>query len=88
VDVDAPDARGPVDAPAMPELLAALGGAANVRELRAVGSRLLVTLNDAAAVNDATLRTLRLRGVARPAPHSLHLIVGPNASHIYGLERG
>jgi PTS system N-acetylglucosamine-specific IIC component len=61
-------------------LLSALGGAANVRELEpAAETRLRVTVVDGAAVDEAALRSLGLRGVARPAADRIHLVIGPGA---------
>jgi PTS system N-acetylglucosamine-specific IIC component len=60
-------------------VVAALGGAANIREVRGNASRLIVTVMDPAAVDEPELRA-KVRAVARPAPASLHLVVGPAAS--------
>ena len=59
-------------------VVGALGGAANLREVRGNSSRLLVTVHDPAAVDENALRQ-QVRAVARPAPGSLHLVVGPVA---------
>src|SRR6187455_433068 len=64
---------------ALEEVVAALGGAANIREVRGNTSRLMVTVMDPAAVDEGALRG-KVRAVARPAPASLHLVVGPAAS--------
>ncbi len=61
-------------------LLQALGGAGNVAALEPASTRILVTLRDGAGVDFAALGSLALRGIARPAPTSLHLIVGPEAA--------
>jgi N-acetylglucosamine PTS system EIICBA or EIICB component len=57
----------------------ALGGAANIREVRGNASRLIVTVMDPATVDEQALRA-KVRAVARPAPACLHLVVGPAAS--------
>ena len=66
----------PTDDVALPDatrLLAALGSAANIERTELANGRLLVTVRDAARVDDAALRP-NLRGVARPTPSSLHLL--------------
>jgi PTS system N-acetylglucosamine-specific IIC component len=70
---DAPGTAAPED------LLAALGGRGNVRAVAANPSRLRFTLAGADAVDEARLRDLGARGVAKLAPESLHLIIGPQA---------
>jgi PTS system N-acetylglucosamine-specific IIC component len=60
-------------------VVGALGGAANLREVRGNASRLLVTVHDPAAVDESALRQ-SVRAVARSAPDSLHVVVGPVAS--------
>jgi PTS system N-acetylglucosamine-specific IIC component len=60
-------------------LLSALGGASNVREVAPAGSRVLVSVADEACIDEGALRALSLRGIARPVPARLHLIVGPEA---------
>jgi PTS system N-acetylglucosamine-specific IIC component len=60
-------------------VVVALGGAANISEVRGNTSRLIVTVMDPAAVDEADLRA-KVRAVARPLPASLHLVVGPKAS--------
>jgi PTS system N-acetylglucosamine-specific IIC component len=66
------------------ELLAALGGRANVRAVAANASRLRVTLASGDAVNDALLQGLGARSVARFAPEKLDLVIGPRAPVIAG----
>jgi N-acetylglucosamine PTS system EIICBA or EIICB component len=62
-------------------LLAALGGAENVRELDAVASsRLRVRVANAKAVDERAIEALGLRGLARPAPDRVHILVGPAAA--------
>jgi PTS system N-acetylglucosamine-specific IIC component len=62
-------------------LLAALGGRDNVREVEAVaGSRLRVSVANEAAVDDEAVRALGLRGIARPAPGRVHVLIGPAAA--------
>ncbi len=65
--------------PGLEAVVGALGGAANLRDVRGNASRLLVTVHDPAAVDEDSLRQ-KVRAVARPAPDSLHLVVGSMAS--------
>jgi PTS system N-acetylglucosamine-specific IIC component len=53
---------------------AALGGAANVSSIESCPGRLLVTVNDELRIDEAALRSLGVRAIARPAPGSLHLL--------------
>ena len=69
-----------IDARVMAALLAALGGRKNVRDIEAVASsRLRVTVADANAVDAAAIGSLGFRGVARPSPNRVHVVVGPAA---------
>ena len=67
------------------EVLAALGGAANVGSFEPRGGRVLVSVKDAAAVDERALRALGVRGVARPAPGRLHLLHADAESLSLGL---
>jgi PTS system N-acetylglucosamine-specific IIC component len=69
----------PADASIVGQVVKALGGAANIRELRGNASRLFVAVADPAAVDEIALRRM-VRAVSRPAPESVHLIVGPAAN--------
>jgi len=60
-------------------VLAALGGADNVRDLSTAASRVRIGIEDAARLDRTALCSLRLRGVALPRPNCVHLIVGPQA---------
>jgi N-acetylglucosamine PTS system EIICBA or EIICB component len=66
----------PVDAEAW---LAALGGRANVTTGGVCSTRLYLTLSDPGAVDDAKLRGLGARALARPSRASLHILVGGTA---------
>jgi PTS system N-acetylglucosamine-specific IIC component len=61
------------------DLLATLGGKVNVRAVQGASSRLRIELADGAAVDAGALRLPGVRGVARPAPGTVHIIVGPEA---------
>jgi N-acetylglucosamine PTS system EIICBA or EIICB component len=65
-----------LDAPA---LLAALGGAANVRNVSANASRLCIDLAEASRVAEDALRRAGVRSFARLDRHTVHLIVGAAA---------
>jgi N-acetylglucosamine PTS system EIICBA or EIICB component len=60
----------------------ALGGAANVRALDACMTRLRVSLASAAVVDEAALRRLGARGLVRPTPDTLQVVVGPVADQL------
>jgi len=61
-------------------LLSALGGRTNVREIDLVASsRLRVTVANATAVDENAIRSLGLRGIARPAANRVHVLIGPSA---------
>jgi PTS system N-acetylglucosamine-specific IIC component len=66
--------------PRSSRLLDALGGRQNVAALEAASTRILVTLHDAALADGRALDGLGLRGIARPSPASVHLLVGPDAA--------
>lgn len=64
-------------------LLEALGGRANIRDVKLAASRLCVAVKDADAVVDARIAELTVRGVARPARNSLHFVLGPSAGALF-----
>jgi phosphotransferase system IIB component len=55
-------------------VLAALGGAGNVRQVEAAANRLLVALADTALIDAEALTRAGLRGLARTAPDRAQLI--------------
>lgn len=68
-------------------LLQALGGVANIRELRLAASRLCITLNDAALAGELE-KISGVRGIARPAVNTLHIVAGPAAPTLFAdLDR-
>ncbi|HZO24216.1 MAG TPA: N-acetylglucosamine-specific PTS transporter subunit IIBC [Steroidobacteraceae bacterium] len=78
-------APSPVAAAALPatvlaELLAALGGRHNVRSVEEAASRLRINIVDGAALNRVALMSVGVRGIALPAPHCVHVIIGPAAA--------
>ena len=64
-------------------LLEALGGRANVREVTLAASRLCIAVKNADAVVNSRIAALSVRGVARPAPDSLHFVLGPSAGAVF-----
>jgi PTS system N-acetylglucosamine-specific IIC component len=87
----ASDIRSALKAPSAEEgppmsaltLLEALGGRANVREVKLAASRLCVAVKDADAVVDSRIAALTVRGVARPARNSVHFVLGPSADALF-----
>ncbi|MCE3289604.1 MAG: N-acetyl-D-glucosamine transporter [Caulobacter sp.] len=68
-------------------LLAALGGAGNVKAVGACSSRLRLDLADTDAARDAELKAAGARGVVRPRPGALQVILGPAAEQVAGELR-
>ncbi|MDO9335223.1 MAG: N-acetylglucosamine-specific PTS transporter subunit IIBC [Caulobacter sp.] len=68
-------------------LLAALGGAGNVQSVGACSSRLRLSLTNTDAAADAELRAAGARGVVRPRPGALQVILGPAAEQVAGELR-
>ena len=63
-------------------LIQSLGGAANIRELRLAASRVCFSLNDA-SVPGRPEQVSGVRGIARPAPNSLHVLAGPVSAALF-----
>jgi PTS system N-acetylglucosamine-specific IIC component len=61
-------------------LLAALGGAGNVRGVECAANRLLLALNDTAKIERDALSRLGVRAIAEPTGDSAHLILGQDAA--------
>jgi PTS system N-acetylglucosamine-specific IIC component len=61
------------------QLLAALGGRANVRAIEPSSSRLRIAVASTGAIDGVAIRKLGMRGVAIAAPDCVHVIVGPAA---------
>jgi len=72
----------PGDSARAEPILAALGGATNVMAVGAASSRLRLTVVDDAAVDEAALKTIGARGVARPKAGAVQIILGPGADAI------
>ncbi|KQR80569.1 PTS N-acetyl-D-glucosamine transporter [Sphingomonas sp. Leaf343] len=56
--------------------VAALGGAANLRAVDACTTRLRLTVADAQAIDEPALKRLGARGVLRPSPTAVQVVVG------------
>lgn len=83
------DAAQSADATSLPDdegqaWLAALGGAGNLVRLGACTTRLRLELRDGERADEAALRRLGARGIVRPAPGSIQVIVGPDADRLCG----
>jgi PTS system N-acetylglucosamine-specific IIC component len=61
-------------------LLNALGGRTNVHSLEVASTRLLVSVLEAAAVDDIALRSCGVRGIARIDAHNVQVLIGPEAA--------
>ncbi|PTS88141.1 MULTISPECIES: N-acetylglucosamine-specific PTS transporter subunit IIBC [unclassified Caulobacter] len=60
-------------------LVAALGGSRNIETLGSCTSRLRVVVLDPLAIDEAALKTLGARGVARIGERTIHVVMGPQA---------
>jgi len=60
-------------------LLAALGGRRNVGDVECLAGRVLVRIADPKIVDERALRTLGIRGVARPTAGSMQLLIPGSA---------
>jgi PTS system N-acetylglucosamine-specific IIC component len=67
--------------------VAALGGAANLIEIGACTTRLRLVIADPGKVNAASLKALGSRGMIRPAPDALQVVLGPVADQVAGEMR-
>jgi PTS system N-acetylglucosamine-specific IIC component len=65
----------------------ALGGAPNLTEVEACTTRLRLGVVDGGKINEAALRQLGARGVVRPSPTSLQVVLGPIADQVAGEIR-
>lgn len=67
--------------------VAALGGAANLREVTACTTRLRLVLSDNTAIDEPALRRLGARGVLRTPAQGLQVVLGPIADQVAGKIR-
>lgn len=62
--------------------VAALGGAANLVEVGACTTRLRLVVGDQASIDEAALRGLGAKGLIRPSPRALQVVLGPQADQV------
>ncbi|WP_179563036.1 N-acetylglucosamine-specific PTS transporter subunit IIBC [Sphingomonas sp. R3G8C] len=82
---DAPPASSDAPVPAGERgqaFVLALGGAANLVEVGACTTRLRLVVADQAGVDEATLRSLGAKGLIRPSPRALQVVLGPQADQV------
>jgi PTS system N-acetylglucosamine-specific IIC component len=89
---DATEVAAPAATAAEPEArarewIAALGGAANLSSVDACTTRLRLGVASQQAVNAAALKRLGARGLVRPAPTALQVVVGTMADQLAGELR-
>ncbi|WP_343527147.1 N-acetylglucosamine-specific PTS transporter subunit IIBC [Sphingomonas sp.] len=68
--------------------VAAMGGGANLTEVAACTTRLRLLVADPAQVDEAALKRLGARGILRPSPKGVQVVVGPVADTIAMEMRG
>jgi PTS system N-acetylglucosamine-specific IIC component len=78
------EAKAATDGDEADRFIAALGGAANLREVDACTTRLRLTLADRERIDAAALRRLGSRGTVNLGTHGLQVVVGPMADQIAG----
>lgn len=67
--------------------IAALGGAANLVSVDACTTRLRLVVASQEPVNEGALKALGARGVVRPSPTALQVVIGANADQVAGEIR-
>jgi N-acetylglucosamine PTS system EIICBA or EIICB component len=67
--------------------IAALGGAANLVTVDACTTRLRLVVASQEPVNESGLKALGARGVVRPSPTALQVVIGGNADQVAGEIR-
>jgi len=67
--------------------IAALGGGANLRSVDACTTRLRLTVKSQSLVDAEALRQLGARGMVRPSPQALQVVVGTTADQLAGEIR-
>ena len=65
----------------------ALGGAGNLHSIDACTTRLRLTVAASDAVDEPALKRLGAKAVVRPAPHSIQVVLGPEADRLAGEIR-
>ena len=79
---DAPAVAAPAPQSRAGELVAALGGRANLREVDACTTRLRLVLDDRTRVDASALRRLGARGVVNFGTNALQVVLGPEADQV------
>jgi PTS system N-acetylglucosamine-specific IIC component len=69
------------------EWIEALGGAANLTAVAACTTRLRLTVASQAGVDGTALSRLGARGLVRPSPQALQVVIGPTADRLAGEIR-
>src|SRR5690606_39290211 len=59
----------------------------NIESIDADSTRVRVQVADGSRIDEAAVRALGLRGIARPAPNVVHLLVGQAAPQLEALLR-
>jgi PTS system N-acetylglucosamine-specific IIC component len=67
--------------------LVALGGAKNLTTVDACTTRLRLIVQSASAIDEPKLRALGAKGLVRPSPNALQVVIGPIADQIAGEIR-
>jgi PTS system N-acetylglucosamine-specific IIC component len=60
----------------------ALGGAANLTSIGACTTRLRLTVQDQALLNEGALKALGARGIIKPSPTAVQIVLGPMADQV------
>jgi PTS system N-acetylglucosamine-specific IIC component len=69
------------------DFVLALGGPANLATVDACMTRLRLTLNDPAAIDEPRLKALGARGIVRPGGNAVQVVLGPIADQVAGEIR-
>lgn len=69
------------------DFVAALGGGANLASIDACTTRLRLVVYDAALVDEPALRALGAKGIVRPGPRAVQVVLGPEADLVAGEMR-
>ncbi len=75
-------AIGPAPGTQAEAFVRALGGARNLIEVGACTTRLRLVVADQTRVNEAALKRLGARGLIRPEPRALQVVLGPAADNV------
>jgi PTS system N-acetylglucosamine-specific IIC component len=86
-DEEAAEAMAPKASERAQDFVTALGGPANLIEVGACTTRLRLTIGDPALVDERALKALGSRGMIRPAPGALQVVLGPIADQVAGEMR-